>query len=122
MRHPYFLNPDDRDNGYPDISWHGIRAWNPDFTDYSRTLAFMLCGKQASELSKDDYIYVAMNMHWETHRFELPSLPQLVRWHIFVNTGVKPPEDSWESGYEPKIENQQEIIVGSRSLVILVGQ
>ena len=122
LRHPYFLNPDDRDNGYPDISWHGIQAWNPDFTDYSRTLAFMLCGKQASELSKDDYIYVAMNMHWETHRFELPSLPQLVRWHIFVNTGVKPPEDSWEPGYEPKIENQQEIIVGSRSLVILVGK
>ncbi|MEM9926071.1 MAG: glycogen debranching protein GlgX [Cyanobacteria bacterium P01_D01_bin.50] len=122
LRNRYFLNQDNHGSGYPEISWHGIRAWNPDFTDYSRTLAFMLCGKQASDISEDDYIYVAMNMHWETHSFEIPSLPPSIHWHVFVNTGVTPPEDSWEPGCEPKIENQQEIIVGSRSLVILVGK
>ncbi|MEO1378274.1 MAG: glycogen debranching protein GlgX, partial [Cyanobacteria bacterium J06635_10] len=75
LRNRHFLNQDDHGSGYPEISWHGIQAWNPDFTDYSRTLAFMLCGKQASDISEDDYIYVAMNMHWETHSFEIPSLP-----------------------------------------------
>ncbi|MEM7715214.1 MAG: glycogen debranching protein GlgX [Cyanobacteria bacterium P01_A01_bin.68] len=122
LRQHHFLNQDNNGKGYPDISWHGIRAWNPDFMDHSRTLAFMLCGKQASDLSEDDYIYVAMNMHWETHCFEIPSLPPSIRWHVFVNTGVTPPEDSWEPGYEPKLDLQQKIIVGSRSLVILVGR
>ncbi len=122
LRQNHFLNQDNGGSGYPDISFHGIRAWNPDFADYSRTLAFMLCGKQADEASEDDYIYVAMNVHWDTYCFEIPSLPPSIQWHVFVNTGLTSPDDSWEPGSEAKLENQHSIIVGSRSVVILVGK
>jgi len=122
LRQSHFLNQDDSGRGYPEITWHGIRAWNPDFSDSSRTSAFMLCGKQIHENHKDDYIYVAMNMHWESHCFEIPNLHKSIQWHVFANTGIKAPEDSWEVGYEPLLENQQEILVGSRSVIILVGK
>lgn len=119
----HFQNRDYIGSGYADITWHGTQAWNVDWSNSSRTLAFMLCGKHAKEGTvEDNYIYVAMNMHWEAHEFELPGLPNGMQWHVFVNTGCKPPEDSWEPSTEPRLENQFRIFIGDRSVVILVGK
>jgi glycogen operon protein len=70
----------------------------------------------------DDFIYVAMNMHWEMHGFELPQLPEGMAWHIFANTGMPSPEDIFEPGKEPLIDNQHEVLLGPRSIIILVGR
>jgi glycogen operon protein len=43
-------------------------------------------------------------------------------WHVFANTGVPSPDDIYEPGEEPLIENQQEVLVGPRSIIILVGK
>jgi isoamylase len=119
----HLRNQDYVGSGYPDISWHGIRAWQPDWSGESRTLAFMLCGKHANDgKTEGNYIYVTMNMHWEAHRFELPSLPQGLRWHVFANTSAAPPEDIWEPGDEPLLENQRHFLVGPRGVVILVSK
>ncbi len=118
----HFQNHDYVDSGYADISWHGTQAWDADWSNHSRTLAFMLCGKHAKEgTAEDDYIYVAMNMHYRPLQFEIPGLPPQMQWHIFANTGCTSPEDSWEPGTEPVLENQQKMLVGERSVIILVG-
>ncbi len=110
-------------SGYPDISWHGTQAWQADWSEHCRTLAFMLCGQHAKEGNhKDDFIYVGMNMHWEAHGFELPQLPAGVNWHIFANTGCQPPHDCYELGKEVILPQQQGILIGERSVVILVGK
>ena len=44
----HLRNEDYVGSGYPDISWHGVRAWHPDWSGESRVLAFMLCGKHAN--------------------------------------------------------------------------
>ena len=119
----HLRNHDYVGSGYPDISWHGVRAWQPDWSDGSRILAFMLCGKHAHNgESQDDYIYVTMNVHWEAHQFELPQLPQGLQWHVFANTMATPPEDICEPGGEPLLEDQQQFLVGPRSGAILVGK
>ncbi|MGF1492661.1 MAG: glycogen debranching protein GlgX [Microcoleaceae cyanobacterium] len=119
----HFQNQDYVGSGYGDITWHGLQAWNADWSPGSRTLAFMLCGKHAcGGKTSDNYIYVAMNMHWETYIFELPRLPDGLQWHIFVNTGCVSPHDAWEPGMEPLLENQSSILLGDRSVVILVGK
>jgi isoamylase len=118
----HFRHQDYMGSGYADITWHGVRAWKPDWSDYCRTLAFMLCGKHAKDGSKDDFIYVAMNVHWEPHRFELPHLPLGMKWHSFVNTAVQPPQEIWEPGTEPVLRDQTAITLGDRSIVILVGK
>ena len=119
----HFWNRDYVGSGYADITWHGAKAWHADWSDSTRTLAFMLCGNHAKEGTvTDNYIYVAMNMHWEAQWFEIPGLPLGVQWHIFANTGCNSPEDSWEPGTEPLLENQQGMLLGDRSVVILVGK
>ena len=124
FRNRWHLSNQDRvGSGYPDISWHGTQAWNPDWSDSSQLLAFMLNGKHArGGMVEDDDIYVAMNMNWESHWFELPKLPETKRWYISTNTGVASPEDIWETGHEPLLDNQSGILLGERSVVILVGK
>ncbi|MCW5848796.1 MAG: glycogen debranching protein GlgX [Anaerolineae bacterium] len=124
LRHKSHLRGFDyRGSGYPDISWHGVKAWQPDWSASSRSLAFMLCGKHLEDGDiADDYIYVAMNMHWEAHGFELPRLPAGMNWYVAANTSAAPPEDSWQPGTERLLSEQSYILMGSRSVAVLVGR
>jgi isoamylase len=121
-RDRHFTGTDEVGSGYPDISWHGIHAWRPDWSARSRTLAFMLCGMHAQRGgSHDNYIYVAMNTHWDALPFELPALPDGLSWHVAVNTGAPAGEESWDLGAEPRLDDQGSFLVGGRSVVTLVG-
>ncbi len=112
------------------VSWHGIRAWHADWTGYVRTLAFMIAGiphrdsgpVESVSDRKADALYVAMNMHWEPHEFEVPRLPAGARWHVFANTAAAAPEDIWPVGSEPPVCDQRRFLVGDRSVVVLVGK
>ncbi|MBN1913330.1 MAG: glycogen debranching protein GlgX [Candidatus Omnitrophica bacterium] len=128
MKHPvlrnrgHFRNCDYMGSGFADITWHGKKAWYVDWSD-NHKLAFMLCGKHAKGGKVDDNsVYVAMNMHWQMHGFELPKLPDYISWHVFANTDASPPYDIWEPGKEKKLDNQNEFLVGPRSVVILVAK
>ena len=70
----------------------------------------------------DDYVYVAMNMHWDGASFGLPGLPSGMSWRVFANTGAEPPHDVWELGQEPVLEDQGRFFMGARSVAILVGR
>jgi glycogen operon protein len=63
-----------------------------------------------------------MNMHWHPHVFELPAPQQGERWHVFANTALAPPEDIWPVGSEPLLADQNQCLVGDRSVVVLVGK
>lgn len=62
-------------SGCPDISFHGIKAWYPDYGHFSHMLGMLLNGEYAriDRVNADDSFYVAFNMHWETHEFDLPT-------------------------------------------------
>lgn len=108
-------------SGYADISWHGTRAWNSDWG--GQVIAFLLCGKHAKAgTAEDNYVYVAMNMYWETLAFELPGLPENMQWHVSTNTDMPTPQDIFEPGTEPILADQASYLVGGRSVVILVGR
>jgi len=119
----HFQNKDYVGSGYADISWHGTKAWDADWSGTSRVIAFMLCGKHAKGGTvKDNTLYVAINMHWEPHSFELPVPPEDTRWHVAVNTDMPAPGDIYEVGRERIIENQSAFMVGPRSVVVLVSK
>jgi len=125
LRNRYHLsNRDCIGSGYADISWHGEKAWNADWSEESRMLAFMLCGRHAkSGTVCDDYIYVAMNSHWETQYFEIPMpVPGSGKWHVAVNTGMPSPEDIFEPGSEPELGDQGHFLVAPYSVVVLVAR
>lgn len=83
-----FLGMDCFACGYPDISFHGTKAWRPEYFNYSRTLGIFLYGNYAKidENVFDDSFYLAFNMHWEIHRFDLPDLPRGYEWRIHLVT------------------------------------
>ena len=129
LRHPVLRNrwhptgADTVGSGYPDLSWHGQAAWNPDWSDASRSLAFMLCGAHGrGGAEPDDYVYVALNSHWDAHGFELPGLPEGIAWHVFANTGMPAPDDVHDVGHEPRLSDPSHVLLAPRSVMILVGR
>jgi isoamylase len=119
----HFQHRDYVGSGYPDISFHGTEAWNPDFAASSRCLAFMLDGAHAkSGTLVDDSIYVAMNSYWDSLFFELPSLPLGQKWHLAVNTDMPSGDDIYAIGTEPLLDDQNRFLVGGRATVILIGK
>ncbi|MFI5531464.1 glycogen debranching protein GlgX [Kitasatospora sp. NPDC051853] len=106
--------------GYPDVSWHGTRAWQPDWSEGDRVLAVMRCGEH--EDGSADFVYVAANAHWEGLELELPDLPGDMRWHRAADTSAEEPEDISAPGAEPVLEDQLRYPIGPRSAVVLVGR
>ncbi len=79
--------------GYPDLSYHGQSAWRPQTEYNSRQVGVMFCGKYARKdrETEDDFVYLAMNMHWEVHELALPRLPKGLCWTLlfFTDDGPK---------------------------------
>ncbi len=102
-----------------DVSWHGVRAWQPDWSPESRSLAFMLAARGGGVA--DDVVYAAFSMYWEPLVFELPRLPEGWRWHRFANTAASAQTDAYEPGAEPVLEDQRVLPVDARSVAVLVA-
>src|SRR6185503_4313943 len=58
----------------PDIFWHGVEPFRPDFSPGSRTLAFTLDGNQTGREPDRDF-YVACNAWSEPLWFGVPPSP-----------------------------------------------
>lgn len=119
----HLKNEDYLNTGYPDISWHGVKSWEPDWNNYSHSLAFLLCGKHSDGGNiNDNYIYVAMNSHWEPHEFEIPSPPDNMKWYRFSDTGLTHPDEIAPVGDEKLLRNQKKYLLQPRSVIVLIGK
>ena len=131
--HPVFHLPVEPKNidylvcGHPDVSYHGVKTWCPEFENFRRQLGILYCGEygRRADGTSDDYFFVAYNMHWEPHEFDLPKLPKGMQWTLCINTddadnnGICPPE-SLEAGQEPQEELRQ-YMVPPRSILVFRG-
>ncbi len=124
LRQPEFFEERDQiGSGYPDISWHGVLPWHPDWSPSSRTLAFMICGRHHEAMGGDPhFIYVVLNMYYEPLSFGLPVLPKKMLWHRFADTGLAAPDDICEPGQEKPLEVQKSYAIRERSIAILLGK
>ena len=84
--------------GYPDLSYHGKNAWRAQTERYNRHIGILYCGKYAvrPDGKEDDFLYFAMNMHWESRELALPKLPKGMKWEKIFATG---PETAAEEEY-----------------------
>lgn len=125
--HPVLKNSsydiDINKTGYPEVSWHSETPWNTDNIYNSLHLAVMFVeDKYKYNVKEDTYIYIAINMHWEMHKFSLPIIPANKKWYKFCDTSCKYGEDIYEENKYILIENQNEIYVNPRSIIILTGK
>ena len=105
------LHPNQKD---PYIIWHGKELGEPDWSEYSHSLAFTLHHPQAKE-----QIHVILNAYWQPLTFQLPSLPSSHKWHRILDTSLPSPEDFSDLATAVSIDSQ-EYLVQSRSSVVLM--
>ncbi len=126
--HPVFHLPVEPKNidylvcGHPDVSYHGVKTWCPEFENFRRQLGILYCGEygRRDDGTSDDYFFVAYNMHWEPHEFDLPKLPRGMHWITCINT-----DDAENNGICPlecdEVDKREELrryMVPARSIVV----
>lgn len=128
--HPVFhmekeaMNMDYLACGHPDMSFHGVNAWRPEYENFRRQLGVLYCGEygRKADGTSDDYFFVMYNMHWEPHEFGPPRLPKNRRWHVAIDTGLGDINGYYEEGQEPVLEDQRHYELGARSVAVLIGK
>lgn len=107
--------------GYPDISFHGERAWYCSYSNTCRLLGVMLNGSYAVKESgePDDFLYIGYNFHWEPRTLALPNLPEKMVWNKVADTSEDRKANYF---YDHMEEHKKTIEVAPRSIVILIGK
>ena len=110
--------------GHPDISYHGVNAWQPEFENFRRQIGILYCGAYAKKPNgeNDDFFFVIFNMHWEPHSFALPNLPKNLVWSLAFDTSDSAAGGYYEEGQERQVLNQKNYMVPSRSVLVFQGK
>ena len=110
--------------GHPDVSYHGKSAWYADPDVSCRQLGILYCGEYAElpDGTKDDWFYVACNMHWNPHEFGLPKLPEGYQWSAAIDSSLERMKGLIPEGAEKPLEDQKTLTVPERSIVVLRGR
>ena len=105
--------------GYPEMSLHGTEPWHLDRNSPGLCFAYLYAEDHLRfGTEEDEFLYVAVNAHWEAHRFGLPVIPKGFRWHLAFESGGF----SSELGGEKRWEEESGITLGPRSTAVLVGK
>ncbi|MCF7993428.1 MAG: glycogen debranching protein GlgX [Chromatiaceae bacterium] len=101
-----------REDGIPDIRWHGTKLDTPLWDDPgTRVLAFTLAGLEPHE----PHLHVIMNMWKEPKEFELPPMPSR-RWYNAIDTAQAP--YIWSVHDQQRIDRDS-IRAQARSVLVL---
>ena len=57
----------------------------------------MVAEKQDEESKQEGFLYIAMNMHWDSHMVALPKLPRNMQWKLYLTTTEKTGENETDS-------------------------
>ena len=115
------MNIDNNALGLPDVSYHGVRAWQPDFENHRRQLGILYFGRYAKNTdgSCDYTFYVMYNMHWTEHEFALPKSARGYRWSLCIDTDRYDINGFYSEGNEEILNNQRVYTVGARTIAVL---
>jgi glycogen operon protein len=107
-------------NGYgPEISWHGIRLGQPDWSGGSRCLAMHISGSTPKGRDRD--MFLIANAAGEAKEFELPRLGHQC-WQRFIDTDRPGDEAITELENMQPVDEPYRYRAGSRSVVVLIAE
>lgn len=131
--HPVFHLPVEPKNidylvcGHPDVSYHGVKTWCPEFENFRRQLGILYCGEygRRADGTSDDYFFVAYNMHWEPHdlifrnfRRECSGLCASTQTTQTITESVR--RKAWRQG-RSRQEELRQYMVPPRSILVFRG-
>jgi len=118
QRHP-LLRPrhfEGEVSGERQLTWHGVRYNEPDWSETSRSLGMYLQGTACGA-----EIYLIAHAGEQAAEFELPELSGPCRWHRFIDTALDAEQTSCTPGTEAVLADQRSYRVTGQSVVVLVG-
>ena len=102
--------------GYPAVSMHGTNAWQFDYSPENRVLGVMFAGRKDNQ---DDFVYIGINTHWESHGVWLPQLPQNMSWQVEINTDLG---ENAVYDVPAEINSSDQFIIGARSVIVCTSK
>lgn len=99
--------------GYPDISYHGERAWYGGYGEGKQQIGILYCGRYAGA---EELIYIAYNMSGEDASFALPLLPEEARWYQALST------DGDAAKEEKPLAAEKSFSVPAHTVAALIGR
>lgn len=118
-RSDWFTNRSDAQQST--ISWHGVTPDDPDWSEHSHSIAFMITGDGRRDDRSEGAFYAAFNMHKEPLSFSLPPAPPGAHWHVLADTARISPQDIHESGAEPALKPDEPVLLSPHSALLCVG-
>ena len=94
-------------------TWHGAKAGQPDWSDWSHSLALMV-----SVQRQNFTFYLIVNAYWESLDFELPLPGGADSWRRWIDTSLDSPNDIVELEAASLISGHS-YRTGPRSVVVL---
>jgi glycogen operon protein len=81
-------------------AWHGVKLSQPDWTDFSHSLAFSVESRD-----KRLFFHLLLNAYWEPLDFELPQAGGTGErvWRRWIDTSLESPEDIVEWQIAPEV-------------------
>lgn len=104
----------------PDIMWHGVEPFNPDFSAGSRVLAFSINGELTGREADEDF-YVALNGWIDPLTFRIPPSPNGRHWRKVVDTAESSPLDIVAEQDGRPVAFDSECVVQAHSLIVLIA-
>lgn len=95
------------------LTWHGIQLGQPDWSDWSHSLAFSLM-----DANHDEHLHVMLNAFWEPLAFELPPLAPRMSWFRIVDTHLPTPEDIAERETDYPLQTGHYLVAPRTSVVL----
>jgi glycogen operon protein len=98
-----------------DISWHGVRLDEPDWSRSSHSIAFTAKAARAGVS-----YHVILNAYWDPLEFELPAIAPGVRepWRRWIDTSLDAPHDIAEWAHAASLSGPH-YRAAARSVVVL---
>lgn len=98
-----------------DIQWHGLKPFDPNWSDSKPLLGFTLTEKNS------DNFYIFFNPTHEAHTLDLPLPSEGKNWFLLVNSYADSPEDFYFEDNAPRIETDQYLIQEYTAIILKEG-
>jgi glycogen operon protein len=122
-RSSFLTGRDNNGDKHPDLDWHGFEVDEPDWSEDSRALAFLLNGKETGHGEMDDDFFVMINGDKVKHGFEIPPPPRGGRWFRVVDTSEPSPRDFLgKEGVEPVSVDNTYAVPPATAVVFISGK
>jgi glycogen operon protein len=119
-RHAFFRGTGPKGNLPPDIIWHGVKAYRPDWSWDSRSFAFSIDGRalEAPGIVDCDF-YAAFHSGRDAQPFHIPPSPSSRPWRRLVDTALASPQDILTPEAAPRVEFCTMYAVAPYSMILL---